>query len=342
MSRDLEQRYVIKFLRTKGLKLPAIVQELSNTYGADAYPETDVKYWIHELKLGREDLHDQGGPGRPPLDDVDAKILALLQKEPYSSVRTLSESLRYPPTTVYRHLTDALQMKSRHFKWVPHLLTQELREKRSAECRALLDILKLQRENDFRDIVTGDESWIFLDSKPKSVWLASDAALPVRVSQTIGAEKRMLIVFWGVQGIVYKAWLPKNESITASFFCDDVLPHLAEMFATKGENRRQFTYVHMDNARPHTAKATLEKMKVLKLKRTPQPPYSPDVAPTDFFLFGWLKGKLETRTFASEDDLFEAVDEILATLSADQIRRVFNTWISRLELVIQSMGHYIP
>jgi transposase len=40
--------------------------------------------------------------------------------------------------------------------------------------------------------------------------------------------------------------------------------------------------IHMDNARVHTARATQEKLDVSRFKRTPQPPYSPDIAPSDF------------------------------------------------------------
>jgi hypothetical protein len=44
----------------------------------------------------------------------------------------------------------------------------------------------------------------------------------------------------------------------------------------------------MDSARVHPARATPEKLDVCRLKRTPQPPYSPDIAPSDFlFSVGW-------------------------------------------------------
>jgi hypothetical protein len=39
----------------------------------------------------------------------------------------------------------------------------------------------------------------------------------------------------------------------------------------------------MDNARVHIARATQEKLDVSRFKRMPQPLYSPDIAPSDFF-----------------------------------------------------------
>ena len=44
--------------------------------------------------------------------------------------------------------------------------------------------------------------------------------------------------------------------------------------------------LHMDNVGPHLVNKRLEE---LGIKRLPHPPYSPDLAPSDFFLFGHLK-----------------------------------------------------
>jgi transposase len=47
---------------------------------------------------------------------------------------------------------------------------------------------------------------------------------------------------------------------------------------------KPLTLIHADNARVHTARATQEKLDVSRFKHTPQPPYSPDIALSDFFL----------------------------------------------------------
>jgi hypothetical protein len=46
--------------------------------------------------------------------------------------------------------------------------------------------------------------------------------------------------------------------------------------------------VYMDNTKPHISKWNLAIMKELHFKRTAHPPFSHDIAPSDFFLFGWL------------------------------------------------------
>jgi hypothetical protein len=86
----------------------------------------------------------------------------------------------------------------------------------------------------------------------------------------------------------------------------------------------------MYNAKVHTARVTQEKLDVFRSKRTPQPPYNPNIAPSDVFLFGWLKTQLERRKYNGEDELYGVVDEILTGLSIEMIETVFVDGMNRL------------
>jgi hypothetical protein len=63
----------------KGMKLPPIVAELAAVYHEDAFDENIVKYWLHEITLYHSDLSDQPSSGRPPFEDIDARILQVLE-----------------------------------------------------------------------------------------------------------------------------------------------------------------------------------------------------------------------------------------------------------------------
>jgi hypothetical protein len=94
----------------------------------------------------------------------------------------------------------------------------------------------------------------------------------------------MLIVVWGIHGIAHDCWLPKDCALDSPFFCEEVLSPLAQKMQTNSrKNRKLLTLIHMDNAKVHTARTTQEKLNVSRLKRTPQPPYGPDITPSDFF-----------------------------------------------------------
>ena len=60
-----------------------------------------------------------------------------------------------------------------------------------------------------------------------------------------------------------------------------------------------------DNARPHTAKTTMKTLRKLKWNLLTHPPYSPDLAPRDFSLFGRLKSDLQGMRFADNDAVIQ-------------------------------------
>jgi hypothetical protein len=64
--------------------------------------------------------------------------------------------------------------------------------------------------------------------KPGAIWLQADAELPVRVKGTIANEKRMLIVSWGIHGITHHCWLPIDNTLHSSSFCEEVLRPLTQ------------------------------------------------------------------------------------------------------------------
>ena len=66
------------------------------------------------------------------------------------------------------------------------------------------------------------------------------------------------------------------------------------------------------NACPHTAEYTVETLQKLKSEVLAHPPYSPDLAPPDYHLFGPLKEALSGRRFTSDQELKEAVHVWLA------------------------------
>jgi histone-lysine N-methyltransferase SETMAR len=80
--------------------------------------------------------------------------------------------------------------------------------------------------------------------------------------------------------------------------------------------------IHSENARPHTDKKTLDFLELNGMDRAPHPPYSPDLAPCDFYIFGYIKQVLTGREFAERMGFLEAV---MAILDAIPWRKYFVT-----------------
>jgi hypothetical protein len=76
------------------------------------------------------------------------------------------------------------------------------------------------------------------------------------------------------------------------------------------------------------------------LKRISYSRYSPDVSPSDVYLFGRIKNALSGREILDEIGLLEAVTEILNGASDTELQRIFRGWIEGVERVIGAGGDY--
>jgi hypothetical protein len=108
------------------------------------------------VRFGRQDLHDEIRSGRTPLGDIDAKILAILNKSPFASAHSIAERLGVAHVTVLDHLHLSIWFKSFHLRWVPHLLAEDLRGKRKEGARAMLPLLFAAQRDRWHYLVTGD------------------------------------------------------------------------------------------------------------------------------------------------------------------------------------------
>jgi histone-lysine N-methyltransferase SETMAR len=70
----------------------------------------------------------------------------------------------------------------------------------------------------------------------------------------------------------------------------------------------------MDNATPHRSKLTNDRLTSFHFRATPHSPYTPDLAPSDFFLFGLIKHQLRGRKCERAEELLEAVTEITGAI----------------------------
>jgi hypothetical protein len=107
----------------------------------------------------------------------------------------------------------------------------------------------------------------------------------------------------------------------------------------RGKLSKEILLLH-DNARPHIASHTLETLKKLKWEAMEHPAYSPDLAPSDFHLFGPLKEALRGRRFSGDDDVKAAVHQWLCaqpkTFFFDGIKMLVGRW----EKCITMQGYY--
>jgi hypothetical protein len=77
------------------------------------------------------------------------------------------------------------------------------------------------------------------------------------------------------------------------------------------------------------------------MKQAPHPLYSPDLAPSDFFLFDYVKGKLMEYRAETPSELLVRIRVILVEIRRETLNAVFLEWMERLQKCIQVDSEYV-
>ena len=77
-----------------------------------------------------------------------------------------------------------------------------------------------------------------------------------------------------------------------------------------------------------------------KIKTIDHPPYSPDLAPCDFWLFSGHKRSLRGNRYSTKDEVEEAANEYFRSLKKEDWLGAFQMWQDRMERCIAINGDY--
>lgn len=336
----LEQRYCIKFLHSQGYPGNEIFEQLKNMYGDKSLCKAQVYFWIAELKRGRTDLSDDPHPGRPRNTYIDDQIRAVIKVNPYASCREIGTMVGSCGATVFRRLTE-LGYKSLLLKWVPHHLDNSQKKLRVQMSRKMKQILTMLKHDNFKYVFTGDETWCKYHFDHKRKWVLSSEDLDERIKPSNYERKIMIIIFFGINGLVLLKFKPENEHFNSEFFINNILKQLEiNTDASGAKKKKKLVYLHFDNAPSHSSNLVNQYLTSSPFTLLPHPPYSPDLSPCDFAINGALKTSLEGCSFVSEDELLSAIENFFTQKPSQYYENIFNGWIRRCQQCIDAHGDY--
>jgi len=138
--------------------------------------------------------------------------------------------------------------------------------------------------------------------------IAAHPARPKTFRVQNSAEKVLASILWDQDGILLIDCLPKAQTIDAEYY-SSLLVQLKEILKEKrrGTFIKSVLFLH-DNAPAHQALATRKKLPYLGFQYLDLPPYSPDLAPSDYHLFPGLKKQLKSRHFSSDAEVIAAAE----------------------------------
>ena len=112
-------------------------------------------------------------------------------------------------------------------------------------------------------------------------------------------------------------YLQKGQTINGTYYAS-LLTQLREKIKIKRRGKlTKGVLFHQDNAPVHKSVIAMAAIHDCGFKLIEHPPYSPDLAPSDFHLFPKLKTAISSTHFQSDDDVIHAVDDFLNSQEKD-------------------------
>jgi histone-lysine N-methyltransferase SETMAR len=343
-----EMRAIIAFHWKKGLNAQDCHKEITSVLGDSAVSLATVYNWYAELRRGRRSFEDDPRSGRPvevTTDEFVAAVEGLVRDDPKITCRQISELLNISTERAHHILRNILHLRNVCVKWVPHTLTEAQMKERVKISQENLKMLREGGDRIISQIVTGDETWVYYYDAPSNqeakIWISQDEEPPKMMKKDIHVKKVMYAVFFRSTGLVKIVKLDEQKTITGAWYSDICLPQVFEAIANeRPKSGIRGIILHHDNARPHSASITKEFLDRSKVKLMRHPPYSPDIAPCDFWLFKKLKKHLRGKRFNSGTEIDTAVNDFFASITKEEWRKVFYKWQERMERCIGAQGDY--
>ncbi|XP_046396633.1 histone-lysine N-methyltransferase SETMAR-like [Ischnura elegans] len=345
MQRLIEQRYSVKFCVKLGKNGPETFQMLQQAYKEDAMSRAMVFVCNKRFKEGREDVEDDDRSGRPSTsrnDDNLAKVREVLNSDRRLSIRLIADRVNLNYGTVFQMVTEDLAMRKICAKLVPKVLTDDQKQRRMAVAQEMLE--RLQAEPNFLDkVVTGDETWVFeYDPETKrqsSEWHTTQSPKPKKARMTKSRVKSMLIAFFDAKGMIHKEFVPAGQTVNGQYYAG-VIRRLKDRVHRVRPEKKNDWVLHHDNAPVHTCLTVTEVLARNNVATLPQPPYSPDVAPSDFFLFPRMMKDLKGKRFGTVQAVEAASTRVLNNIPVEEFQKAFEQWKTRWQRCVDSEGAY--
>ena len=147
-------------------------------------------------------------------------------------------------------------------------------------------------------------------------WTAAGESRLKQPKMQISAGKVLASIFWDVQDILFIDYLEKGRTINSKYYIALLIPLKEEIAKKWPQMKKKKVLFHQDNALCYKSITTMAKLYELHFELLPHPPYIPDLAPSDYWLFADLKRILQGKRFGSNEEwisetevYFEAKDK---------------------------------
>lgn len=315
------------------------IKFIHNAMGEEIISRKTVYCWYQEFQDGKCEFQDKSRSGRPKTGKSEENV-AIVQGHILENRQITFDALEdltgLCHGTIHNIIHDVLKVKKLKSVWIPYDLNQQQKEARVTWCKNMIQWFRDGTLRSTATIITGDETWLFFENiypGNEKRWTFDDEDTPKKPKiSKMTQNKRMYTIFFNSDGIVHCSYRPLKSTINAQVYIE-ILKNICDKTSDR-------FILHHDNASSHTCHQTNQFLKEKNIETSGHPPYSPDLAPCDFWLFPKLKKRFRGIQFMNEIDMETAVNNYLADLTSNDFKKCFEKWFERMHRCIESNGEY--
>ena len=140
-----------------------------------------------------------------------------------------------------------------------------------------------------------DGSWIYCydpeTKRQSSQWKHAGSPRPKKARQSKSTHKLLMIHFFDSTGMIYMPWVPYGQTVNKEYYVE-VLREFRKRLRRKRPPlfKSGHWHFHQDNAPVYNSILVTDHLTKMGINTVPHCPYSPNLAPCDFWLFSKLRG----------------------------------------------------
>ncbi|XP_067667447.1 protein GVQW3-like [Haliotis asinina] len=153
----------IKFLVLEGNTAKQVEERLTAVYKESSPSAATMKRWVKEFQRGRESLNDDPRTGRPSTSTTQAnidKVHQLMMGNRRITLHELEDATGLSYGSIHSIFHDNLHMSKVCARWVPRMLSDDMKLSRVSVSGAMLTRYHANPEDFHFRIVTCDETWL--------------------------------------------------------------------------------------------------------------------------------------------------------------------------------------
>ena len=245
-------------------------------------------------------------------DDSIERVGDMVLLDRWLTIDEVANRLQISHGSAYEIIHNRLGFHKVCARWVPKQLTMLHKQMSLDICQQNMDCYDKEGDAFLDRIITGDETWVHHyepECKRQSMeWKHSQSPTRKKFRSQPSAGKLMLTVFWDSQGPILEHYQERGSTINSARYGEMLIDRLKPEIRSKwrGQMSKSIVLLH-DNPRLYIAAQTVETLQKPMFVVLAYLPYSPQIAPSDYHLFGPLKEALRGRRFTSDQELKEAV-----------------------------------